>query len=107
LTSRFEPSSHTSSSFHHARTRPRELSTLTAVDLVLLIVLGDAIQQGLTEDDYWVTGAIIAVSRIGVVQVASSYITFPSKRARKVIDGQPIVLIEHAKLLDRTWSGNS
>src|SRR5205085_9868245 len=30
----------------------RELSSLGAVDLVLLIVLGDAIQQGLTQDDY-------------------------------------------------------
>jgi uncharacterized membrane protein YcaP (DUF421 family) len=33
----------------------RELSSLSAIDLVLLIVLGDAIQQGLTQDDYSVT----------------------------------------------------
>ncbi len=39
----------------------RELSSLTAVDLVLLIVMGDAIQQGLTQDDYSVTGEIIVV----------------------------------------------
>ena len=37
----------------------RELSSLTAIDLVLLIVMGDAIQQGLTQDDYSVTGAMI------------------------------------------------
>jgi len=42
----------------------RELSSLSAVDLILLIVLGDAIQQGLTQDDYSVTGAVIAVSTI-------------------------------------------
>jgi uncharacterized membrane protein YcaP (DUF421 family) len=30
----------------------RELSSLSPVDLVMLIVLGDAIQQGLTQDDY-------------------------------------------------------
>jgi uncharacterized membrane protein YcaP (DUF421 family) len=41
----------------------RELSSLSAVDLVLLIVLGDAIQQGLTQDGYSVTGAVIAVRR--------------------------------------------
>jgi uncharacterized membrane protein YcaP (DUF421 family) len=78
----------------------RELSSLTAVDLVLLIVLGDAIQQGLTQDDYSVTGAVIAVSTIAAIQVFSSYLTFRSKRARKVIEGQPIVVIQDGKLLE-------
>jgi uncharacterized membrane protein YcaP (DUF421 family) len=78
----------------------RELSSLTAVDLVLLIVLGDAIQQGLTQDDYSVTGAVIAVSTIAAIQVLSSYLTFRSKRVRKVIEGQPIVVIQDGKLLE-------
>jgi len=49
----------------------RELSSLSAIDLVLLIVLGDAIQQGLTQDDYSVTGALIAVSTIALMQLGS------------------------------------
>jgi uncharacterized membrane protein YcaP (DUF421 family) len=77
----------------------RELSSLTAVDLVLLIVLGDAIQQGLTQDDYSVTGAVIAVATISAVQVASSYVAFRSKRARKVIEGEPIVVIQDGTVL--------
>lgn len=72
----------------------RELSTLGPVDLVLLIVLGDAIQQGLTQDDYSVTGAIIAVSTIATIQVVSSYLTYRSKRARRVLEGNPIVIIQ-------------
>jgi uncharacterized membrane protein YcaP (DUF421 family) len=79
----------------------RELSSLSAVDLVLLIVLGDAIQQGLTQDDYSVTGAVIAVSTIGAVQVGSSYLTFRSKRARKVIEGEPIVVIQDGGLVEK------
>jgi uncharacterized membrane protein YcaP (DUF421 family) len=78
----------------------RELSSLTAVDLVLLIVLGDAIQQGLTQDDYSVTGAVIAVSTIGALQVGSSYLAFRSKRARKVIEGGPILVIQDGELLE-------
>ena|SRR5438874_13479965 len=78
----------------------RELSSLSAVDLVLLIVLGDAIQQGLTQDDYSVTGAVIAVSTIAAVQVGSSYLSFRSKRARKVIEGEPIVVIRDGKLIE-------
>jgi uncharacterized membrane protein YcaP (DUF421 family) len=72
----------------------RELSALGPVDLVLLIVLGDAIQQGLTQDDYSVTGAIIAVSTIATMQVASSYLGYRSKRARRVLEGNPIVIIQ-------------
>jgi uncharacterized membrane protein YcaP (DUF421 family) len=79
----------------------RELSSLSAVDLVLLIVLGDAIQQGLTQDDYSVTGAVIAVSTIAAVQVGSSYLSFRSARARRVLEGEPIVVIQDGKLIDR------
>lgn len=80
----------------------RELSSLSAVDLVLLIVLGDAIQQDLTQDDYSVTGAVIAVSTISAIQVASSYISFRSRRARKVIEGEPIVVIQDGGCWRRT-----
>ena len=79
----------------------RELSSLSAVDLVLLIVLGDAIQQGLTQDDYSVTGAVIAVSTIAAVQVGSSYLTFRSRRARRILEGEPIVIVEDGKLIER------
>lgn len=79
----------------------RELSSLSAIDLVLLVVLGDAIQQGLTQDDYSVTGAIIAVSTIATIQVFSSYLSFRSKRARKILEGEPIVIVQDGKPIDR------
>jgi uncharacterized membrane protein YcaP (DUF421 family) len=78
----------------------RELSSLGAVDLVLLIVLGDAIQQGLTQDDYSVTGAVIAVSTIATMQVLSSYVSFRSRRARRVLAGDPLVVIQDGKLIE-------
>jgi uncharacterized membrane protein YcaP (DUF421 family) len=79
----------------------RELSSLSAVDLVLLVVLGDAIQQGLTQDDYSVTGAVIAISTIAAVQVFSSYLSFRSRRVRRVLEGEPIVIVQDGKLIDR------
>lgn len=79
----------------------RELSTLSAVDLVLLIILGDAIQQGLTQDDYSVTGAVIAVSTIAALQVGSSYVSFRSRRVRRVLEGEPIVIVQDGKLIER------
>ena len=79
----------------------RELSTLSAVDLVLLIILGDAIQQGLTQDDYSVTGAVIAVSTIAALQVGASFVSFRFRRVRRVLEGEPIVIIEDGKLIER------
>jgi uncharacterized membrane protein YcaP (DUF421 family) len=79
----------------------RELSTLSPVDLVLLIVLGDAIQQGLTQDDYSVTGAVIAVSTLATMQVLSSYVSFKSRRVRRVLEGEPIVLVQDGRVITR------
>ena len=62
----------------------RELSSLEPFDLVLLIVLGDLVQQGLTQDDFTVTGAIIAVSTIATMQVITSYTSFKFRWARRV-----------------------
>jgi len=79
----------------------RELSTITPFDLVLLIVLGDAIQQGLTQDDYSVTGAVIAVSTLAVMQVTTSYVSYRVRPFRKILKGEPIILIEDGKLLNQ------
>jgi uncharacterized membrane protein YcaP (DUF421 family) len=79
----------------------RELSSLSPFDLILLIILGDAVQQGLTQDDYSVTGAIIAVSTIATLQVLTSYVSFRSDRARKVFEGLPIVIVEDGKVVER------
>ncbi len=78
----------------------RELSSLTAIDLVLLIVMGDAIQQGLTQDDYSVTGAVIVVSTFAVLQVASAYLGFRSRKLRAVLEGRPVVLIDNGRLVE-------
>ena len=55
----------------------RELSTLEPFDLILLVILGDAVQQGLTQDDYSLTGSFLAIGTIAVLQVAVSYAELP------------------------------
>jgi uncharacterized membrane protein YcaP (DUF421 family) len=79
----------------------RELSSLEPFDLILLIVLGDTIQQGLTQDDYSVTGAVIAVGTIAGLQVATSWVAFRFRWARRVLDGDPIVLMQDGKVLEQ------
>src|SRR5918911_1387567 len=79
----------------------RELSSLEPFDLILLIVLGDAIQQGLTQDDYSVTGAVIVVGTMAILQVATSYASFKVPRLRPMLEGEPIVVVQDGKPLER------
>jgi uncharacterized membrane protein YcaP (DUF421 family) len=79
----------------------RELSNLEPFDLILLVVLGDSVQQGVTQDDYSVTGAIIVVSVFALMQLLVSYLNFRVPRLRPLLDGQPIVLVDDGKTIDR------
>src|SRR3954470_20235391 len=79
----------------------RELAQMAPIDFILLIVLGDAIQQGLTQDDYSVTGALIVIFTIAVIQVALGFLTFRSKRLRTVMEGEPIILVEDGRIIER------
>jgi uncharacterized membrane protein YcaP (DUF421 family) len=79
----------------------RELSALEPFDLILLVVIGDSVQQALTQDDYSVTGAVIVVGTIAGLQVLVSWIGFRVPRLRIVLEGEPIVLVEDGKPIER------
>jgi uncharacterized membrane protein YcaP (DUF421 family) len=79
----------------------RELSSLEPFDLILLIILGDAVQQGLTQDDYSLTGAFLAIGTIAVLQVFVSWIGFRFPRARPVLEGTPIVVVQDGEVIER------
>jgi uncharacterized membrane protein YcaP (DUF421 family) len=78
----------------------RELNSLEPFDLILLVVTGDLVQQGVTQNDQSVTGAMLAISTIGVLTVALSYASFRFKRLRPVLNGEPIVLVEDGEVIE-------
>jgi uncharacterized membrane protein YcaP (DUF421 family) len=79
----------------------RELSSLQPFDLILLIVLGDALQQGLTQDDYSVTGAVLVVGTLALLQVFVSWVNWRFPRARGFIEGEPVIVVEDGRPIDR------
>jgi uncharacterized membrane protein YcaP (DUF421 family) len=79
----------------------RELSDLAPQDLVLLVVLGDLIQNGVTQSDMSMTGVTIAISTFVVLTVFSSYLGFKSARARSVLQGEPLIVVQDGKLIER------
>jgi uncharacterized membrane protein YcaP (DUF421 family) len=78
----------------------RELSTLEPFDLILLVVVGDLVQQGVTQNDESLTGALLAISTIGLLTVALSYLSFRFRRMRPILNGEPIVLVEDGEVIE-------
>ena len=79
----------------------RELSTMEPFDLILLIVTGDLVQQGVTQSDYSLTGAITVIATIALLTVALSYASFKLPRLRPLLDGEPIVLAQDGVPIER------
>jgi uncharacterized membrane protein YcaP (DUF421 family) len=78
----------------------RELNSLEPFDLILLVVVGDLVQQGVTQNDESLTGALLAISTIGLLTVALSYLSFRFKRLRPILNGEPIVLVEDGEVIE-------
>jgi uncharacterized membrane protein YcaP (DUF421 family) len=78
----------------------RELSTLEPFDLILLVVLGDLVQQGVTQDDYSVVGIMLAIGTIGLLQLGVSFVNFRFPRLRPLLDGEPIIVVQDGKPIE-------
>ena len=79
----------------------RELSSLQPFDLVLLIVIGDLIQQGVTQNDLSVTGLILAVGIFAALTLAASYLGFRFRRLRPILEPEPLILVEDGSVIER------
>jgi uncharacterized membrane protein YcaP (DUF421 family) len=79
----------------------KELSSMEPVDLILLVVLGDVIQQGVTQSDYSVTGLVLAAGTIAFMQFGTSWLAFRSTFIKRVVDGDPIVVVQDGKPIER------
>ena len=77
----------------------RELSSLEPFDLIVLVVMGDMVQQGITQSDYSITGGVLVIATIVLLTVLTSVISFRLPWTRKVLDGQPILLIHDGEVL--------
>jgi uncharacterized membrane protein YcaP (DUF421 family) len=78
----------------------RELSSLGPADLVLLVVMGDLVQNGVTQSDDSVTGIFLAIATFAMLTVAMSFLTFKSNRLQTVIEGTPLILVQEGKAIE-------
>jgi uncharacterized membrane protein YcaP (DUF421 family) len=79
----------------------RELSSLEPFDLILLIVIGDLIQQGVTQNDLSVTGLVLAAGMFAFLTLSASYAGFRFPRLRPFFGPEPLILVENGKLVEK------
>jgi uncharacterized membrane protein YcaP (DUF421 family) len=84
----------------------RELSSLEPFDLIMLVMLGDLVQQGVTQNDFSVTGLVLAGGTIALLTVVVSYASFRFRILRPALDGYPVILVQDGKPIDRNMSRN-
>src|SRR6266542_3141450 len=75
----------------------KELSELTAFELILLVTMGDLVQQGVTQEDQSLTGAILAVGTLGLLIVLLSYLSYKWRPIRRVIRGTAVVVVREGR----------
>jgi uncharacterized membrane protein YcaP (DUF421 family) len=78
----------------------KELSEMTAFELILFVVFGDLIQQGVTGNDLSVTGAALAVTTFALLTVLLSYLSFRFDRAQRALQGVAVVIVRDGRILD-------
>lgn len=78
----------------------RELGQLSAFELVLLVTMGDLVQQGVTQEDFSVTGAALAVGTFALLITFFSWVSWRWPRTRPALEGLPVVVVQDGRALE-------
>jgi uncharacterized membrane protein YcaP (DUF421 family) len=79
-------------------TGKRQVGQLAPFDLVLLLVLSNAVQNAMNGGDNSITGGIISATTLIVANGIVSRLTYQSKTMERVIEGRPEILIHNGKI---------
>lgn len=77
----------------------RELGQMTAFELIVLVVFGDLVQQGVLHNDFSLTGAIIAICTLAFWALVLSWLSYSSRRLETMLDGEPRVIVQDGEIV--------
>ena len=78
------------------------MAQTTPFDLVLLLIIAEAVQQALLGDDFSVTNALVLIVVLIGADIVMSVLKEHMPLFEKVVDGEPVILVEHgAPIRDR------
>lgn len=78
----------------------RAVGQFTPFDLVMLILVGNAVQNGINGGDNSLTGAAIMATTLIALNYGVAYITARSRRVERIVEGEPVVLARNGKLFE-------
>lgn len=81
-------------------TGKRQVGQLAPFDLVLLLVLSNAVQNSMNGGDNSLTGGLISAAALIAFNYLVGFATFRSKRLEALIEGRPELLIHNGKLFE-------
>jgi uncharacterized membrane protein YcaP (DUF421 family) len=81
-------------------TGKRQIGQLAPFDLVLLLVLSNALQNAMNGGDESVVGGLVSASTLVALNSLVAVVTAKSKKAEALIEGHPQVLIHNGKLYE-------
>src|SRR5436305_3508437 len=70
------------------------LGELSTFQLLLYVTMGDLVQQAVTQQDYSVTAAILAVSTFAILTVVFSWLSYKFPKTRPMLNGVPLVIVK-------------
>ena len=80
-------------------TGKREVGQMTPFDLVLLLLIANAVQNAMTGPDTSVTGGLVAAATLFLANLAVSRLAWRYRKIRKVVEGSPRLLIHSGMIL--------
>jgi len=83
----------------------RSLAQITTFDFVLLLVVGEAVQQALLGDDFSLTNAFLIVITLVGMDVGLSLLKQRYKPVEKWLDSAPVIIVENGRLLNERMAG--
>lgn len=84
----------------------RELSSMEPFDLILLVMIGDLVQQGITQNDFSVTGMVLVGGTVGLMTVLVAYADFKLPWIRPAVAGEPVIVVQDGKPIERNLARN-
>ena len=82
----------------------RQIGQLAPFDLVLLLVLSNAVQNAMNGGDNSVTAGIVSAATLICLNFLMGYVTYRSKRMERWVEGQPEVLIHNGRLFEKAMA---
>lgn len=77
----------------------RTLAEVSSFDLVLLLIISETTQESMVDDDHSMTNGMLLILTLVGASIALSLIKQRSKKLNKILEGTPLVVVDHGRML--------